>query len=66
MAKLRIEEQKYKVIDVEDLKRYLTKSEQASFDKLLNKVYEGIEKDGRHYKHYEVIVKAINIDDLVE
>lgn len=66
MAKIKLEKQKYKVVDVEDIKRYLSKSEQTKFYNLLNKVYDGIEKDGRHYKHYEVIVKAINMDDLVE
>lgn len=66
MAKLKIEKQKYKVVDVEDIKRYLSKSEQAEFHRLLNKVYEELEKDGRDYKNYEVIVRAINMDELVE
>lgn len=66
MAKIQFEKQKHIIVEINDVELYLSNSEQIDLYKLLDKVCEGLMKDGRHYKNYEVIVKAVDTSGLVE
>lgn len=65
MGKIKFEKQKYKIIEVEEIKKHLSESEQTTLNYLLDKIYGGMTKEGKSQKHYEVIVKDITPQDLL-